>query len=62
MIAEAAIAGRGTGGQELQRDFTIESRVPGPVYVSERAPANLLDEPKRTHSIGASAPFGSKRD
>jgi hypothetical protein len=51
MIADAAIAGRGTGGQELQRDFTIESRVPGPVYLSERAAPDPLDEPKMTPDL-----------
>ena len=42
------IAGGRTCGQELQRDFAIEPRIPGAVNLSERAPADPLDEPKMT--------------
>ena len=43
-----AIAGGGICRQELQRDFAIEPRIPGAVNLSERAPADLLEEPKMT--------------
>ena len=43
-----AIAGGGTSWQELQRDFAIEPRIPGAVKFSERALADLLEEPKMT--------------
>ena len=43
-----AIAGQGTCGQELQRDFAIKPRIPGAVNLSERAPADPLEEPKVT--------------
>ena len=43
-----AIARRGTGGQELQRDLAIEPRIPRPVNVSERATADPLDKPEVT--------------
>ena len=57
-----AIAGGGTGGQELQRDFAIEPRIPGAVHLSERAPADLLEEPKMTPCAGASQPSAARRD
>ena len=49
MIAEArAIAGGASGGQELQRDFAIEPRVPGAVDFAERSPADPLDDSEVT--------------
>ena len=41
-------AGGAIGRQEFQRDLAIEPRIPGPVDLSERAPADPLDEPKMT--------------
>ena len=66
MIADArAFAGRATGRQELQRDLAIEPRVPGAVDLSERAPADPLEEPKMTPRAPArpqlSARHGERR-
>ena len=41
-------AGGAIGRQELQRDLAIEPRIPGAVDLSERAPADPLDNPKVT--------------
>ena len=44
MIADARREAMG----EFQRDLAVEPRIPGPVDLSERAPADPLDEPKMT--------------
>ena len=59
MIELAVFAGRRRGGQELQRDFAVEPRVPGAEDFAERAATDALENPEVAPMI-ASGRFRSR--
>ena len=43
---------RRIGGEQLERDFTIEPRIPRAIHVAKRAPADALEDPQGPHAAG----------
>ncbi len=57
----ASRVGRRRGGQELQRDLTVETRVPRAEYFAERASTHPLEQAEMTPAIRCCRPVVGRR-